>query len=351
MAFERPTLSQLIERITSDISSRIIGSATALRRSVIKVIGTVLGGAVYLLYGFLDYIALESMPDTAVDNLERWASIWEVSKNGATYATGSATFPGTNGTILPALTIVQRGDGVEYQVQNDGTVSGGTVSVDLLCLTPGDTGNMLSGESLTIVTAIAGITSQGTVDIDGISGGSDEESLDSLRARMLQKIQEPPQGGSKTDYEQWAKSITGVTRVWVYENQYGAGTVGVAFVRDNDTPSIIPSAGEIATVQDYIDTVRPLTADVTVWAPVAVARNFTIQLVTNDTAAIRAAVEAELRDLILRESEPGGTLLLSHIREAVSKAAGETDSIVTVPAANAAAGAGNIYIMGTITWV
>jgi uncharacterized phage protein gp47/JayE len=275
-----------------------------------------------------------------------------VSKNAATFATGQATFTGTvNGTILSALTVLQRSDGVEFEVVNDGTLAGLTVTVDVICLTAGDTGNMLSGETLTIVTPIAGITSQGTVETDGITGGSDEEDLDSLRARLLLKIQEPPQGGSATDYEQWAKEVTGVTRVWVYENQYGAGTVGVAFVRDDDTPSIIPSAGEISTVQDYVDARRPLTADVTVWAPVAVARNFTIDLGTDDTAAIRAAVQAELEDLILRESEPAGTLLLSHIREAVSKAAGETDSIVSVPAANAAAGAGNIYIMGTITWV
>lgn len=352
MAFSRPTLSEIVQRATTDLSTRIIGSVAALRRSVIKAFGSVIGGAVHSLYGYLDYIAREAFVDTAKDasTLERYGSIWGVPRNSPTFADGFVVFTGTNGTVLPALTSLQRSDGVLYSTLADGTIASGTVTVEAVCLTSGDTGNMLSGENLTIVTPIAGITSQGTVDTDGMTGGADVEEVEAWRERILEKIRKAPRGGNASDYEFWAKEITGVTRVWVYENQYGAGTVGLAFVRDNDTPTIFPSAGEIADVQDYIDTVRPLTADLTVWAPVAQVLNFTISI-TPDTAAIRAAVQAELEDLIKRVAEPGGTILLSQIREAVSAAAGEEDNAVTVPAADATATAGNLFTMGTITWV
>jgi uncharacterized phage protein gp47/JayE len=72
---------------------------------------------------------------------------------------------------------------------------------------------------------------------------------------------------------------------------------------------------------------------------------------TADTTAIRAAVSAELTDLFVREGTPAGTILLSHIREAISQAAGETDHILTVPSANVVMGAGAIPVLGTVTWV
>lgn len=349
MAFSRPTLSEIVERIAGDLSTRILGTATALRRSVIRAMATAFGGAIYSTYGYLDYLSKELFVDQATDTLSRHASIWGVPRNAATFADGQVEFTGTNGTILPALTLLQRADGVEFEVQADGTISSGTVVVDVVCKTAGDTGNMLSGETLTIVSPIAGINSEGVVETDGLTGGADEESIESWRERILAQIQKPPRGGTEADYEFWAKEITGVTRVWVYPEQYGAGTVGVAFVRDGESP-IFPSSGEVADVQDYIDSVRPVGADVTVWAPSSQLLNFTISI-TPDTAAIRAAVQAELEDLIKRVAEPGGTIYLSQIREAVSAAAGEEDNEVTVPSADVTASAGNLYQMGVITWV
>jgi uncharacterized phage protein gp47/JayE len=66
---------------------------------------------------------------------------------------------------------------------------------------------------------------------------------------------------------------------------------------------------------------------------------------------VQAAVLAELQDLLLREATPGGTLLLSHIRAAISSAAGETDFVLTSPAANVTNTTGNMCTMGTITWL
>ena len=87
----------------------------------------------------------------------------------------------------------------------------------------------------------------------------------------------------------------------------------------------------------------------TVYAPVAVALDFTIQLVPN-TALVQAAVQAELEDMLRRDSAPGGTILISKINEAISLADGETDHTVTVPAGNVVHLANEIATMGDITW-
>ena len=60
--------------------------------------------------------------------------------------------------------------------------------------------------------------------------------------------------------------------------------------------------------------------------------------------------EAELRDLIRREAEPSGTLLISHIREAISVAAGERDHVLVTPAANVECDIGEVPTFGDITW-
>jgi hypothetical protein len=162
------------------------------------------------------------------------------------------------------------------------------------------------------------------------------------------RLRNPVRGGAASDYVSWALEVAEVTRAWVYENWNGLGTVKVLFVMDG-RPDIIPTGDDVTLVAAHIAPLRPVCADVTVAAPIATPLDLTIHLVP-DTTATRAAVSAELADLIAREAEPGGTILLSHIREAISLAAGETDHTLTVPSGNVTAAAGHISTFGTITW-
>ncbi|MCU1276555.1 MAG: Baseplate J-like protein [bacterium] len=351
MPFARPTLAALIDRAAADIQARLPGSDARLRRSNLDVLARVHAGAVHGLYGHLDFLSRQIIVDTAeADYLDRWASIWGVTRNPAVAATGSVVFTGANGAIIPAGTSLQRSDGAGFTTAADATIVAGTATATASAALPGATGNTDANALLNFSSAVPSVNGQATVGAGGLTQGTDVEEDDSLRARLLSRIQQPPQGGAKADYIAWALQVSGVTRAWPYPGELGAGTVTLRFVRDDDAGSIIPDAGEVAAVQAYIDARRPVTAALTVVAPIADVLNFTIQLTPN-TAAVQAAVQAELQDLLRREAQPGGTLLLSHIREAISVAAGETDSIVTVPAATVVSAVGHIPIMGVITWV
>ena len=348
MAFERPSLQEIVDRVKSDLESRLTGGAPALRRSFIAILSRVLGGGFHLLYGFLDWASKQPFPDSAdEENLLRLASIWGVLRKEATYSELTVTFTGSNGVTIPEGSEMQRSDGVLFVVNADVTISGGTATASVTSVDPGDATNTDVGTALTLTSPIAGVTSQGTV-ASFVSEAEDEETVEALRARLIDRIQNPPQGGAATDFERWALEVPGVTRAWVYPENEGLGTVGISFVRDDDV-DIFPSVGEVAEVQEYIDDRRPVTIDATVFAPTPLEVDFTIS-VTPNTVAVKAAVEAELEDLLKRVGEPGGTVLLSQIREAVSIAAGETDNEVTVPAADVVAGAGELPVMGTITW-
>lgn len=348
MPFSRPSLSDLITRIRDGIFSRL--SFEQLRRSDAEVYGKELAGASHELHGHLQFIAQNVIYDTATSEyLDRWAGIWLTTPRiPAAAAVGNATFTGTNGTLIPAGSVLVSAAGVEYATDADATIAGGTALAAVTAITGGANTNLVAGSLLSLTTPIADINSTVTVDANALTQGADQEDDIKLRARLLARIQQPPHGGADYDYVNWALEVPGVTRAWVYPQELGLGTVTVRFVRDNDA-SIIPDAGEVTAVYDYIEARRPVTANLTVVPPVAVPLNFTIA-VTPNTAAVKAAVETELRDLITRESEPAGTILLSHIREAISIAAGESNYTMTSPNADVTNTVGNMTTFGAITW-
>lgn len=350
MPFNRPTLQELIDRAVNDINARLPGVDARLRRSNLNVLARVHSGAMHGLYGYLDFLQRQVIIDTAeTEFLERWASIWGVPRKAAFAATGNATFTGVNGSVIPAGTVLLRSDGAEYATFADAVIVAGTAIAVATAAVPSAAGNTDAGSLFSLASPIAGVNGVVTVAAGGLTQGIDAESDDELRARLLARIQQPPQGGASADYIAWALQVAGVTRAWVYPLELGAGTVVVRFVRDDDA-SPIPDAGEVAAVQAYIDVRRPVTANLTVIAPIADALNFTIS-VTPNTQAVKDAVQTELKDLIRREGEPGATLLLSHIREAISEAAGETNFNMTVPSADVTHLTGHIATFGAITWV
>lgn len=350
MPFARPTLVELIERAASDIETQLPGTDARLRRSNLGVIARVHAGGTHGLYGFLDFMAKQLMPDTAETTfLERHANVYGLTRTPAEYANGNVTLPGLNGAVVPAGRALQRADGAVFFSTADATVAGGLATVGVIADEPGSAGNANAGVAMTLAEPVEGVESAGVVASGGLVGGADAETDAALRARLLGRIQSPPNGGSASDYVAWALQVPGVTRAWVYPLELGVGTVVVRFVRDNDV-SFIPDGGEVAAVQSHIDVLRPVCAQVTVAAPTAVPLALTIEL-TPDTTAVRNAVQAELADLLKREAAPGATILLSHIREVISLAAGETNHVLTVPSADVTHTSAQIATLGTITWV
>lgn len=345
--FDRPSLPTLIERVRADVLSRLADDEV-LRRADAEVYARVMAAVGHGLYGFADWISRQIMPDTAEDEyLVRWASIWGVQRKPAASANGVATFGTSVGASIPAGVRLRSVDGIEYETTAGATATGASAQLAIAAITPAAAGNRVAGAVLTLVSPIAGV--QPTATAGTLSGGADIESIDDLRARLMMRIQQPPQGGTASDYVAWALTVPGVTRAWAYPGELGLGTVVVRFVRDGDVDPI-PDAAEIAAVKEAIDQLRPVTGQVTVVAPAPMLINITVGLAP-DTPAVRAAVEANLRDLLATEAVPGGTIYISRIREAVSIAAGEDHHTMTSPTSDIVAPAGKLPTLGAITYV
>jgi uncharacterized phage protein gp47/JayE len=350
MSFNRPTLTEIIQRVRTDVISRLAAD-DVLRRADAEVYAAVVGAVSHGLHGYIEWLSRQLFYDTAdAEYLARWASMFIGEKIPASSATGTATFIAEVGSVIAADTLLQALDGVRYKVDAEVIVSASPVTISVTALEPGENGNRSVGQALSLVSPISGVQPAATVVV--MSGGSDIEQDEAYRARLAYRIKNPPQGGSKSDYVRWALEVPGVTRAWAYPLELGAGKITIRFVRDNDGSgaSVIPDSAEVAAVQAYIDEKAFATATPVVVAPVAVPLNFTIQGLVPDTAAVRASVAQELQDMIERESEPGGSILLSHIRAAISAATDESDYVLASPTANVVNTTGNITTMGTITW-
>ena len=359
MSFDRPALPDLVDRIRADLVARIPGATAIVRHSNLGVIAHVFAGLAHGQYGHLQWLAGQLIPDTATDDwLERHADIYGIQRRAAAIATGIARATGSDGATIPAGTQLQSTDGVLYEVTAGGVVAAGLVDLDIQAIDAGAAGNAEDGATLRLAVAISG-TDADLIAQGEIAGGSDLESDADLRLRLLLRIQEPPQGGAATDYRQWALQVPGVSRVWVAGCQAGLGTVTVRFMMDavrsefdgvpqgTDSPA---TTGDQALVEDHIDQVRPVTADVRVVAPVLTPVDIEITDLTPDTAEIRTAVEKSLAAMFYHLAAPGWTVPISKIWEAVSIATGEQSHRVTAPVADQAMGAGDLAVLGTVTY-
>ena len=112
MPFETPSLPVLIKRTQSDLAG------DSLRQSDAQVLARTLGGAAYGLYGYLDWIAEQILPDKADEStLERIAALrLNQPRKPAQVATGSVSFTATAGAVLDVDTLLQASDGRTYKV-------------------------------------------------------------------------------------------------------------------------------------------------------------------------------------------------------------------------------------------
>ncbi|MEN4530452.1 baseplate J/gp47 family protein [Pantoea agglomerans] len=349
--FTRPTLPQLITTVRNDILTRLAADTTlaALRRTDAEVYGRVQAAAVHTVYGYIDYLARNLLPDLADEDwLTRHANMKRCPRKAPTAATGYVRWDvPTSGIPVPAGVTIQRDDLVSFTTTAKATSAGGVLRVPVVCDTAGKAGNTDDGLAMRLVSPITGLTSAGVAD--SIQGGADVEDLEVWRARVIERWYWTPQGGADGDYEVWAKEVAGVTRAWTYRHWSGRGTVGV-MVANSDLINPIPDAATVSAVKTYIEPLAPVAgADIYVFAPTPHTVNFQIRLNPN-TAAVRYAVEAELRSMMLRDGGPESVLKPSRISEAISIATGEYSHTLVSPTTDITIGKGEIGVVGTISW-
>lgn len=349
MAFSTPTLPQLVQRADADLTAK---SVDTLRRSDQVVLARVHAGATSGLHGHIKWAADQILPDTCdEDMLLRIAKLRLKTPRGEAIAsTGPVVLNGQVSAVIDAGAILQTNDGRRYAVVAAVEFVGAQATVTVAAVDPGALGDVAAGASMELVSPVLGVNSAGVVGAAGIAGGADQETIESLRSRVIRTYRVVPQGGAADDYVTWALDAGySITRAWCIRNYMGPGTVGLFVVRDNDA-NPIPAQVVLDQVKAAIESTRPVTAELYVLAPVPKPIAFQIKAIP-DTTQIRAGIEARLRDLLKREGDLGVTLIRTHMTEAISGSPGESDHQMPVPAANVVLAVNEIPTFGGIAWL
>lgn len=367
MPYDPAAFQSILDGMLEDVRNRISGVDTTSDTELYAFLATAAGGIWMLSYG-LKWVENQIFPATADDdNLDRHAATYGLSRkaaqaasNGTVRITGSV---GAVGTVIPAGTRLLTSDGVAYTVDSDTTMvlAFSPSLIALAAFTPatceevGTTGNRSYGEPLTVEDPPSGVDAEAIVDM-GFSDGAEAETSAQLLRRLLLRIQSGGAGGTKTDYVQWALEVAGVAYAYCLPLRRGAGCVTVVVYGEEDGYPVDPGAGIRSDVADYIETVRPVTAEVDVAEPDDVEVDVEVEITEIDDgyelADIEADIEAAIKDTI-HAVEPGGTLFLKQLIRAIARIDGVLDFEIAEPAANVAAAISETalerLIPGTIT--
>jgi uncharacterized phage protein gp47/JayE len=224
------------------------------------------------------------------------------------------------------------------------------VSISVVAVSFDTNGNLLAGSTLSWLDPVQG--QDPTVLVADMSGGADVETDDELRMRILKRIQQPPMGGDASDWEQWALAVPGVTRAWCAPLEQGIGTVTVRFMMDELRASNygIPLTEDVAAVQAYLDTKRPVAVkDTYVVAPIPFPLVVAINNLVVDSTSTRTSIDEQIQELLLERAIPGGTIYESWVDAAISNSLGE-DHHELVFTTTSMPSPGHIAIVGSIIY-
>lgn len=344
-----------------------ISRAVRSARGMFAVIWSAVAPEVRETHDHIAWWARQWMPDSADDEamILRHASIWGTDPRPAKKAIGSVTIEGVAGTVLASGLVLASSGSNTYITTAGGTIAaGGTVIVTAEAVTAGSAANLESGVQLSTVAAYPEI-SKITV-ATAFAGGTDDEEPESVQQRYLERIREPPMGGSAADYRAWVGNVASVYAVKVVEDWIGRGSVGLVIaLRDDDGTPRVPTELELTAIGNYLGAqssqtgVRPVTARIIPLAAELVSVPASVRL-RPDGVLTRAAVQLAYDRFIAtigdeddtqNESPIGATIEPSRISEAISAADGEYSHDLTVPAARYTLGTKECPVATAITWL
>ena len=363
-----PNLGDVAGRAASVLEAGLPGIDARSQNAPAAVYARMSEVAAWDLYFYLSYLALEMMPDTAQDLLDRHAATWGITRVGASAAIGNALAQaGAAAVTVPQYTLLVAPGGAQFQTTAAVTIPAGTSgSVPVASMATGSSQSQAAGTLLTPVAVISGLNPQTmTVDNNGLVG-EDAEIDGALRARLLARIRQRPAGGAWGDYIEWCKeALSGVQYVGVLPAGAGQGTVTIYIAMSENGTPVAATPAQVATVQSYIGSfnadpgVRPVTANVTVMAATLTAVNVSLQVRPN-TAATQAAAQqalalafaqdATVGGSIQASGTTGGTIYVSRLDDAVASSDGEYSHERLAPAADVVVATGQLPVLGAVTF-
>jgi uncharacterized phage protein gp47/JayE len=293
MSFEQQSQAAVLARLKANIAT--------LKNTQSAIEGTFNGDILSAnsiefekAYTEMNLLIQAAFADTAWgDYLTMRAAEMGVIRKTAVAAQVTITIMGTANTNIPAGSLFATQTGLNFATTQAITIgSSGTAAALAICTTTGAAGNVDAETIVKIPYSIPGVSS--AANAAAATEGYDAETDTALLARYLLKARTPATSGNTYHYEEWALAVSGVGQAKVLPLWNGNGTVKVLILNNDNA---IPSDALVASTAEYIETLRPIGATVTVVAPTAIAINITATITGKDvTAAFKTALTAYFQD-------------------------------------------------------
>lgn len=297
-------------------------------------------------------VPISFVDETSGAYIDKAAAAYGITRKPGTPASVDVTFTGTANAVVPAGTMCVTADGLGFLTDEELTLGedgSGTVPA-----TSDDVGAVYNVPAQAIVTtqeSVAGVS--GVTNDAAAAGGTDPETDAALFARLDAYRKTPPTSGNDRHYHQWALEVNGIGAASVIRCWDGPGTVKVIVADMELRPVEEDKVDEVAA---YIETQRPVTAEVTVESAEGVGVQVEVTVETDGTVS-KSNTEQALTDRLAEylgtlAFQTGAEVVYNRVLAIVMGLDGVTDcSGLTVNGgtANVPLDADEVPLLGTVT--
>lgn len=236
-------------------------------------------------------VPISFVDETSGRFIDKNAAGYGITRKPGTAASVLLTFTGSAGTTIPAGTLCVTQDGLGFATDEALTLGeSGSGTVTATADAVGTAYNVRAGAIISMQQAVSGVTS--LTNEEAAAGGTDPETDAALFARLDAYKKTPPTSGNDRHYHQWALAVNGVGAASVIRCWDGPGTVKVIIA----DMALRPVEEELrAEVAAYIETQRPVTAEVTVESAAGVPVEVSVTVTTDGTVS-KLNTEKELTE-------------------------------------------------------
>ena len=289
------SLNDLKNRVFTDFISSFDNAITPVKKSFFDVLSNTIASVSRLQYIYLENVQKESFLNSCSEDrlLTYFSPLNNVTKKTATKSVGTVTFTGVNASIIPINTKVTHNN-IEFVTTSAGTISNNSVDISVESVNAGILNNTLSNIQLFLNIPIEGVDT-GLTSLNGITGAIDQETIDSLRTRIINKQATSKEIDSINYYKSIINEVNNVKSGFVSERIYGNGTIGITIL----TKSNNGTQNDLDTVQVYLENRKAIPAYVnaTYFLPTIISQAFTV-LLSVDNATNQTKIKKIIQDYI-----------------------------------------------------
>jgi len=220
MALKIPTTIESTEQNVTTFETTLNQSVPLTDQAFSRVVAFIQAGSQTGLYKYAAERILQNFALTATgEDLDRIGNEYGVVRKPTSAAVIVIEMTAASGTSVDVTNAwIGDSNGVRYIPDSGASESGGEIEVTVTSEETGVAGNLNVNDTLTIESQVAGVSSKATVvNIETL--GTERETDDAYRERILNEIRTVGGGGNGVDYRTWATETPGVFRAFPYSGR------------------------------------------------------------------------------------------------------------------------------------